>query len=84
MSRWRWITLPLMAGVAAVVPWPAASVDRLYAAGVYPRLQPIVTGVTNLAPFAILDLLVGGAVAAVVITGIRRWSRRRRCLVRSV
>ena len=78
MYRWRWIALPLIAGAAALVPWPTNIVDRVYAAGVYPMLQPMVTGATNLVPFAILDLLVAGACAGVVIAGVRMWSRTRR------
>lgn len=78
IARWRWILIPFVAGTAALVPWPQTIVDRVYAAGLYPHLQPIVTGVTNLVPFAILDLLVAGAFAVVVIAGVRNWSRRRR------
>jgi len=77
IARWRWIVLPFIAGAAALVPWPQKAVDRVYAGGVYPHLQPIVTGVTNLVPFAILDLLVAGAIVGVVASGVRNWSRRR-------
>ena len=59
------------------MPWPTNLVDRVYAAGVYPWLQPVVTGATNLLPFAILDLLVACASAAVVVAGVRVWSRTR-------
>ena len=64
--------------MASLTPWPADVVERVYTAGVYPHLQRAVTGVTNLLPFALLDLLVAGAIAAVVIAGIKGWSRDRR------
>src|SRR5438874_8144505 len=50
--------------VAAVAPTPAEAVDRLYAAGLYTRVQPLLTTMSNLTPVALLDLLVATAAAA--------------------
>ena len=44
---------------AAFVPLPPPAVDRLYSARIYAMLQPLLTSVSNLAPFALLDVLIG-------------------------
>jgi hypothetical protein len=43
---------------AAFVPLPPVLVERLYSAYVYAGLQPLLTSMSNLAPFALFDLLV--------------------------
>jgi hypothetical protein len=55
--------LVLAALAAAIVPLPRWLVERAYSAGVYPRLQPVLTGASNLAPIALLDV----AIAAVLL-----------------
>jgi len=59
-SRGR-IAIGALAVAAALVPVPPRVVDRLYSAGLYTRLQPAVTTASNLAPVALLDLLLAGA-----------------------
>ena len=56
---WKWwrAALVALAAGAAVIPLPAAAVDRWYSAGVYATLQPRLTSLSNLAPFALFDLL---------------------------
>ncbi len=41
-----------------MAPWPAPLVERVYSRGLYPVIQPVVTGLTNLLPFAAGDLLL--------------------------
>jgi len=51
------------AGVLAVWPDQAADVERIYSAGLFPRLQHGVTWLSNLSPFSWLDAAIGGLVA---------------------
>ena len=55
----RFVILPVLALVAAVVPLPAAAVERAYSTGFYLTLQNVVTPVTNLVPFALFDAAAG-------------------------
>ena len=43
---------------AGLVPLPPATVDRWYAARVYATLQPLLTSLSNLVPFSLLDVLI--------------------------
>ena len=43
---------------AAIVPLPPSIVERVYSAHVYTGVQPLLTSFSNLAPFALFDLLV--------------------------
>lgn len=53
-----------VAVIAAVSPVPSAWIEKLYSLNVYPSLQNIVTPVSGLFPFALLDvLLIGGTIA---------------------
>jgi hypothetical protein len=55
------------AAALAALPLPAATVERLYSRGLYPRLQPMVTVISSLVPFALLD------VAVVLLAGVAVW-----------
>ena len=57
--NWRRTALLGGAAGAALVPLPPAAVDRWYSAPVYGTLQPLLTSISNLASFALLDLLIG-------------------------
>jgi hypothetical protein len=64
----------------ALVPLPAAAVERWYARGFYPWLQAWVTPVVDLVPIALLDVALAAAVLAagwVVAAQVRRrgWGR---------
>jgi REP element-mobilizing transposase RayT len=48
---------------AAVLPIPAALVERLYSTWLYPALQPTLTTASNHAPFALFDAAIVGVVA---------------------
>jgi hypothetical protein len=56
---------------AAVVPLPAAAVDRWYSAGVYATLQPWLTSLSNLITFSLLDLLLVGVAILWVVRAVR-------------
>jgi hypothetical protein len=66
--------LLLCAIAAAVVPWPAAAVERWYSSDLYLRMQGVVTPVSNLVPFALLDV----AVALLICGGVALFIRRAR------
>jgi hypothetical protein len=78
---WRILLTGAAAG-AAFVPLPSAYVERLYSSGLYARLQPMVTGTTNLVPFALLDFLLAAAAAALAWLAVARIRARERPLVR--
>jgi hypothetical protein len=58
------VALILVAIAAALGPTPPRAVEELYSAGVYSAVQPSVTSVSNLVPFALLDPLAGLVLAA--------------------
>ena len=49
------------------IPLPQSVVERFYSNGIYPVLQSILTPATNLAPFAVIDLLLIAAMAGLPI-----------------
>jgi len=82
--------LVLLAVVAALAPRPDAAIDRVYGRGLYPPLQALVTGASNLAPVALFDGLVVAAVGLLVwwwaralgaLVRRRRWAPAGRALV---
>jgi hypothetical protein len=66
--------LVLLAAAAAIVPLPAATVERWYSNGVYPRIQAPLTAATNHVPVAVLDV----AVAVLIVGGLIWFVRRAR------
>jgi hypothetical protein len=70
-----------LAVAAALAPVPPPVVDRWFWMGVYPPTQRVVTSLTNLVPFALFDLvLVGALLAVLVIVGRTGRAIRRRQL----
>ena len=77
------------AALLLAVRWPAGVVERSYARSVYPQIQSIVTGVSNLAPFALLDVLIvvgclglaWGAVRIIRAGRNRRWLASGRAIL---
>lgn len=55
-----------------LLPLPARFVERFYSNGFYSFLQPIITPVTNLVPFAMVDLLLVGAIVGLPVWWIMR------------
>jgi len=72
------VGLALAAGVAPAAP---ALTERWFSTGLYPRVQQLVTPLSNRVPLALFDLFTGIAVAALVIVLVRAvragWRERR-------
>jgi len=62
-----------LAALAALAPLPPAWVEGVYSRGLYPRLQPVVSSVSALAPVALFDVAVALLLGAAVILIARRW-----------
>jgi hypothetical protein len=78
------LAVAVLALVLAVLPTPAPVVERWFSTGVYPRLQQVVTPVSNLVPFAVFDLLLVAAIAAVLVALVKIrpfWKALRRVAV---
>jgi hypothetical protein len=76
---WRRTAIVAAAVAAALIPLPPAAVDRWYSARLFATLQPLITSLSNLAPFALLDVLLGVLLAAWIMLAardLRRSSRR--------
>ena len=69
--RIAWTALFVIAAAAAVLPLPEAAVERFYSRGIFPPLQHALTTISNLAPFALFDVMWMGGVALAVVL-IRR------------
>ncbi|HET9469432.1 MAG TPA: DUF3810 domain-containing protein [Vicinamibacterales bacterium] len=73
--------LILAAAIVALVPLPRHAVERAYSRGVYPLIQPKLTGLSNSTPFAWFDALVVLAIGAtIVVWAIRLKNRQQRLL----
>lgn len=66
-----WIVLPVLTAILLLVPVPAGIIDQYYSRGVYPILEGWVTWGSNVIPFALLDVLIVGAVVLVVRRAMR-------------
>jgi hypothetical protein len=62
------IAIVMTAILLLFVQFPASFIERFFSNGFYPRLQSIITPVTNLLPFAVYDLLLLG-----LIFGVPAW-----------
>jgi hypothetical protein len=65
-----WIVLSIVALLCLAVPLPEQTVETLYARDMYPWLQTGFTSISNLAPFAVLDVLL---VIGAVLLALRLW-----------
>ncbi|MBI3653668.1 MAG: DUF3810 family protein [Acidobacteria bacterium] len=66
------VTIVIAAILLAIFQLPASFIERFYANGWYPRLQPRVTALTNHLPFALYDVLV-----IALLIGLPVWWTRR-------
>jgi hypothetical protein len=73
---WR-ATVVAVALAGAFAPIPPGAVERVYSNGVYPAVQRVVTGVSNLVPFALFDVLGIGVVVWWIVTTARDMLARR-------
>jgi hypothetical protein len=69
--------LALAAGLA-LVPIPARFVERFYSHGLFPVIQPLLTALSNRAPFALFDALLIAVIGAWLLLGIHDFSSRRK------
>lgn len=77
-------TLVGLALAAYLLQIPAEWVERVYTRGVYARAQPIVTGLSNRVPFALLDVLLVAALVVFVAACVSLVGRIRRTGVRPI
>ncbi|HEV3216940.1 MAG TPA: DUF3810 family protein [Vicinamibacterales bacterium] len=66
--------------VAAVLPLPQGAVERVYSRGIYPMIQPRLTGFSNAISLSLFDVTAVGVVGAVLllwVAGLRRATRGR-------
>jgi hypothetical protein len=81
MTKWLKAGIVLAAVACALVPLSPSRVERWYSTGIYPRIQQVVTPISNLFPFALFDVLTVGAVLIVIgalVRSVRRARRARR------
>lgn len=74
-ARATGLAVVALAAAALALPWPAATVERTFSDGLYPRWQRAATTVTNALPFAAFDLVLIAAVAALIVFAVRAWRR---------
>ena len=81
MRKWIKVGTVLAAGVCALVPVSPLFIERWYSTGFYPRIQRLLTPISNLIPFALFDLLTVSALVLVlwaIVRAIRRARQTRR------
>lgn len=80
MRIWIQLTTVALALAAAFVPIAGGTIERQFSTTLYPGIQRVVTSVSNVAPFALFDLLIVSAAVLMVVVVIRavRAARRER------
>jgi hypothetical protein len=68
---WVKVGTVLVAVVCALVPFSPSLVERWYSTSIYPRIQHVLTPVSNLIPFALFDVLTIGAVVLALWSIVR-------------
>ena len=63
----RWLLAACVAIALFLIPIPAWVVDEFYSRDLYPWLQTGLTAASNLVPFAIIDVLITGALILVLV-----------------
>jgi hypothetical protein len=74
--RWS-VAAPVVAVIIYLLPIPAWIVDDFYSRDMYPWLQSVMTTVTNILPFAVLDVLLIGFGVGVAHRLVRLWNVMR-------
>src|SRR5262245_27215398 len=81
MRKWIKVGTVVAAVVCALIPVSPSFVERWFSTGLYPRIQHVLTPVSNLVPFAWFDVLTVGALVFVlwaIVRAIRRARQTRR------
>jgi hypothetical protein len=73
-GRWGWVLLLLLASAGALVPLSPHAIERWYSTALYPRIERVLTPISNMLPIAWLDILSVVAIAWLVW----RWWRALR------
>ncbi len=68
----------LAAALLAVAPLPRQTVERVYSRGLYPVLQPRLTALSNITPFAWFDVVVVVTIGATIAMWTLRLRRRKK------
>lgn len=84
MGRVLKMFIIIAAAAMAVTPLPRQAVERVYARGVYPILQPRLTTLTNHTPFAWFDAVVLVTIGSIGVMWILRLRSRRGGALKSV
>ena len=63
----------VLALAAALVPLPPELVERAYSHGLYRRLQPAVSSISELSPIALLDAAAAVLLMALIVASVRRY-----------
>ena len=74
----------VVAAIIALAPLPRHAVERTYARGLYPIIQPRLTALSNQTPFAWFDVLVVAAACALIALWTIRLRRRRDGIARTI
>ncbi|HXG63800.1 MAG TPA: hypothetical protein VNO70_01760, partial [Blastocatellia bacterium] len=67
------IAVILLALCLALFPLPSSWVERFYSSGIYPRLQLLLTPLSNFIPFAVADALLILLVAGLLVWWVARF-----------
>ena len=78
------LLLILAAVIVALVPLPRHAVERAYSRGLYPIIQPTLTGLSNSTPFAWFDALVVLAIGGTIFLWVKRLTSRKERLLSTV
>ena len=71
------VAIVIAALLCAFVPVSPSFIERWYATGVYPRIQHVMTTISNVIPFALFDVLTVGAAILVIVSLVRAVRRAR-------
>ena len=78
IGRVAQLTLIAVAALVALMPPGAATVERVYARGLYPLIQSSVTPLSNRVSFALFDLAVGTSLLAIVVVWVLSFRQARK------
>jgi hypothetical protein len=62
----------VLALAAAVAPLPVNQVERMYSHGLYRRLQPVISSISESSPIALLDPAAAVLLLTLIVVGVRR------------
>jgi hypothetical protein len=71
VATWVRAFLIALAVAAAALPVSSGAIERGYSTTIYPRIQRVVTPVSNLVPFAVFDVLTLAGVGVLIVLSAR-------------